>query len=120
MATTYSSITLLVNGIDYIFSVDATDGTETEMVNLVSGQSIGDTFPSSAVINAHGPLILNSSAGVVGASKSILGAVLVDPNNNVVFQIPYVDPETCRIPAQKQSNYPVGLNYQLKVLTTDA
>lgn len=119
MTTTYSSLAIQVNGVDYLFTVNATDGAEAELVNLVSGQSIGDTFPSGAVINAHGPLILNSSDSA-GASKSILGAVLVDPNNNVVFQIPYVDPETCRIPALKACSYPVGLNYQLNVLTANA
>ena len=118
MTTTYASVHLNVNGQDYLFTVDATDGNETEMVNLVSGQGIGDTFSTGANIGAHGPLLLNSS-DATGASSSILGAVLVDPNNNVVFQIPFVDPEKTPIPSPKACSYPVGLNFKLNVLTAN-
>jgi hypothetical protein len=119
MTTTYASIYLQANGEDYLFTVDATDGNEAEMVNLVSGQSIGDTFSTGQTITAHGPLLLNSS-DAAGASTSILGAVLVDPNNNVVFEIPYVDPEKTPIPMPKPCAYPVGLNFQLLVLTANS
>lgn len=121
MTTTYASIYLEVNGQDYLFTVDATDTTANEsMVNLVSSQSIGDTFPTGARITAVGPLLLNSSGGS-GASKSILGAILLDPNNNVVMQQPYTDCETQPIPLADRSHfYPVGLNYRLVVTTTNA
>lgn len=120
MATyTYASINLTVNAQDYIFSVDAEDGVSTEMVNLVSGQGIGDTFSSSAIISNAGSVVLNSRDST-GASKSVLGAVLVDPNNNIVFQIGYVDPETATIPLAVSSNYRVGLNYKLTITTTNA
>lgn len=119
MTTTQASIFLEVNGQDYIFAVNATDGASATMVNLVSSQGIGDTFPAGARITKVGPVILNSS-DAAGASKSILGAVLVDPNNNVVFQVGYVDPETSTIQLPVASNYPVGLNYQLNILTANA
>jgi hypothetical protein len=118
MTTTYASIYLQANGEDYLFTVNATDGTPAEMTNLVSGQSIGDTFSTGQTITAHGALILNSS-NAAGASTSVLGAVLVDPNNNVVFEIPFVDPEKTPIPMPKPCSYPVGLNFQLNVLTAD-
>ncbi len=119
MTTTQASIYLEVNGEDYIFAVNATDGSSATMVNLVSNQGIGDTFPNSARVTKVGPLVLNSS-DAAGASKSILGAVLVDPNNNVVFQIGYVDPETSTIQLPISCNYQVGLNYVLTVLTANA
>lgn len=118
MTDTYASIYLQANGEDYLFTVDAGDGAEAEMVNLVSGQSIGDTFSTGQTITSHGPLILASSDGA-GASTSILGAVLVDPNNNVVFEIPFVDCEKTPIPMPKPCAYPVGLNFQLLVLTAN-
>jgi len=121
MTTTYASIHLEVNGMDYLFTVDAEDGDANEpMTNLVSSQQIGDTFASGARITAIGPLLLNSSGGY-GASKSILGAVLLDPNNNVVFQQPYTDPETQPIPLPDRTHqYSVGLNYRLVVTTVNA
>ena len=119
MTTTYSAIYLEVSGQDYLFTVDATDGAATEMTNLVSGQGIGDTFPSGARITKVSPVILNSSDSA-GASKSLLGAVLVDPNNNVVFQIGYTDPETSQIALPISCAYPVGLNYKLNITTTNS
>jgi hypothetical protein len=50
MTNTNISVELIVNGQPFIFNVDATDGSQTELTNLVSGRSIGDTFSSGAVI----------------------------------------------------------------------
>lgn len=119
MTTTYASLFIQAGGQDFLFSVNGTDGSEATMVNLVSGQGIGDTFSTGSSITKCGPCILNSSAAA-GASKSILGAVLLDPNNNVVAQFPYVDPETAPIPPPEPCAYPVGLNYRLVVLTANA
>jgi hypothetical protein len=124
MTDTMASVNLKVNGQDYIFSIKADDGTLIEMTNLVTqtslgvgGQGIGDTFPNGAVIQAHGPTMLNST--VTGASTSVLGAYLVDPNNNIVAQFPMCDSSKQPVPGYKPCNYPVGLNYQLKVLTAN-
>ena len=54
------------------FTLDATDGTEGAMVNVVSGRGLGDTFSGGAVISSIGPVTLNSS-DATGASKSVLG-----------------------------------------------
>ena len=119
MTTTYCSLYLHAQGQDFLWTVSATDGAEATLVNHVSSQGIGDTFSTGATITKCGPLILNSSDGA-GASKSILGAVLLDPNNNVVAQFPYVDPETAPIPPAQNCSYTVGLNYRLVVLTANA
>ena len=78
MTTTYAAVQLIANGKPYIFSVDATDGNEATMLNVVSSRGLGDTFAAGATITSVGPCTLNSSDGT-GASKSILGAVITDP-----------------------------------------
>jgi hypothetical protein len=118
LTTTYTSMNLIVNGAPYIFSVDATDGTEANMVNLVSGLGIGDTFSAGGVISYAGPVMLNSSDGT-GSSSSILGAVLLDAQNNVVAQFNWVDPETQAPNTGYQCKHAVGLNYALKILTAN-
>jgi len=114
MTAAYTSVQLMVNGQPYTFAVDSTgDGsTNDDVVNLVSGLGIGDTFSSGATISYI------SNPFVEGASFSLLGMVLTDPQNNVVMEIPLVDGEK-----QMASGYavscPVGLNYSLKVITSN-
>ena len=118
MTTTYAAVQLIANGKPYIFSVDATDGNEATMLNVVSSRGLGDTFAAGATITSVGPCTLNSSDGT-GASKSVLGAVITDPQNNVVAEISWVDPETAPIDPMESTNIPVGLNYAMKVLTSN-
>ena len=119
MTTTYAAVQFIANGKPYIFSVDATDGTAIAMTNVVSSRGLGDTFSAGATITHVGPVTLNSSDGT-GASKSSLGAVITDPQNNVVAQIPWVDPETTQIPMSVPCQIPVGLNYVMQILTTNS
>ena len=119
MTTTYAAVNIIANGKPYIFSVDATDGAEASMVNVVSSRGLGDTFAAGATISHVGPVTLNSS-DASGASKSILGGVITDPQNNVVAELSWVDPETAPILSMQTCNIPVGLNYSLKILTSNA
>ena len=120
MTTTYAAVQIVANGQPYIFSVDATDGgANTEMVNVVSNRGLGDTFSGGATISHVGPVTLNSS-DAAGASTAALGAVITDPQNNVVAQIPWVDPETTQIPMSVPCQIPVGLNYVMQILTTNS
>ena len=119
MTTTYAAVSIVANGQPYIFSVDATDATEATMLNVVSSRGLGDTFPSGATISHVGSVTLNSS-DASGASKSVLGAVITDPQNNVVAEISWVDPETAPVPPMVPCNIPVGLNYSMKILTANA
>ena len=119
MTTTYTAVNLIANGQPYIFSVDATDATEATMVNVVSSRGLGDTFPSGATISHIGPVTLNSS-DASGASKSVLGAVITDPQNNVVAEVSWVDPETAPVQPMQPTNIQVGLNYSMKILTANA
>jgi len=119
MTTTYAAMNMVVNGQPYIFSVDATDTSEATMVNLVSGLGIGDTFSNGGRVTFAGPVTLNSSGNAAGASKSILGAVLLDAQNNVVAQFNWVDPETGAPHLGYACSHMVGLNYALKILTSN-
>jgi len=118
MTNTYAAVSLVANGQPYIFSVDAGDTTNTDLVNVVSGRGLGDTFAGGATITSIGPVTLNSSDGT-GASKSILGAVVTDPQNNVVAEISWVDPETAPVSLMSGINIPVGLNYAMRITTTN-
>ena len=88
------------------------------MVNVVSSRSLGDTFGAGGTITHIGPVTLNSSDGT-GASKSVIGAIITDPQNNVVYQVPYVDPETAPVGLMQAVNIPVGLNYAMNITPTN-
>jgi len=118
MTTTYSAVQFVAGGKPYIFTVDGTDGSSNAMVNVVSNRSLGDTFGSGAIITQIGPCTLNSSDGT-GASKSALGAVITDPQNNVVYQVPWVDPETAPINSMVPCRIPVGLNFAMNIIPTN-
>jgi len=119
MTTTYAAVQMIANGKPYVFSVDATDGSaNTAMVNVVSNRGLGDTFSAGGLITHIGPVTLNSSDGT-GASTSSLGAVIVDPQNNVVAQIPWVDCEQTPILPSMPCSIPVGLNYRMLITTSN-
>jgi len=111
MTTTYASVQLMVNGQPFTFRINATDGAAIEVVNLVSGLGIGDTFSGGATINYI------SNPIIEGGNFSILGMVLTDPQNNVVMEIPLVDIEKAQ-PEGYPVSCPVGLNFTLNVLTS--
>jgi len=119
MTTTYAAVQMVAGGKAYIFSVNATDASEATFVNVVSNRGIGDTFSGGSTITAIGPVTLNSSDGA-GASRSQLGGVLLDPQNNVVAQIPPVDPEGSPISLMTPCNIPVGLNFKFVITTVNA
>jgi len=111
MTNSHISIELQVNGQPYIFNVDATDGSQTELTNLVSGRSIGDTFSSGAVIQM--------ARGAYCENYAPTGVQLLDMQGNVAYDFPVY-----RLEDQNASPpFPVGvnvaLNYQL-VATTSA
>jgi hypothetical protein len=118
MTTTYAAVAMVAGGKPYIFSVDATDASEATFVNVVSNRGIGDTFSGGQIITSIGPVTLNSSDGT-GASRSQLGGIILDPQNNVVFQVPPVDPEATPIMLMTPCNIPVGLNFKFVITTTN-
>lgn len=107
MTVSMCSIELIVDGAPYIFFLDATDTSANSLLNLVSGQTLGDTFSDGAVVQkARGGYTENFAIG---------GMVILDPQNNVSFTFP-----TQRLENQNASGfYPVGvkvgLNFDLSV-----
>jgi len=87
------------------------------MTNLVSGLSIGNTFAGGGRITNVSAAIIEQPTGSAGFS--ILGAVITDPNNNVVLQIPLTAIEA--IPPKSYAvNCPVGLNFSMYVVTSNS
>jgi len=110
MTESHVSIELQVNGQPYLFNVDATDGSSTELTNLVSGRSIGDTFSAGAVIQM--------ARGAYCENYAPTGVRLLDQQGNVAYEFPVT-----RLESQNPGPmYPVGvnvaLNYQLVVTTS--
>ena len=115
MTNSYTSIELQVSGPNagtYVFSVDATDTCETELVNLVSSRGIGDTFAQDNVIV--------SARGGYCENYAQLGILLLDPQGNVAYQFPTTRLESSNAGPMYPVGVKVGLNYQLVVTTTTA
>ena len=110
MTNSQVSIELHVNGMPYIFNIDATDGSETEMTNLVSGRSIGDTFSTGAVItHARGGYVENYAP---------LGVLLLNEQGNVAYEFPIQRLENQNASGLYPVNVNVALNYRLVVTTS--
>ena len=110
MTNSQVSIELHVNGMPYIFNIDATDGSETEMTNLVSGRSIGDTFSTGAVItHARGGYVENYAP---------LGVLLINEQGNVAYEFPIQRLEDQNASGLYPVNVNVALNYRLVVTTS--
>jgi len=105
-----TSIELHVNGQPFIFNVDATDGSSTELTNLVSGRSIGDTFSSGAVIS--------HARGAYCENWAISGVRLLNEQGNVAYQFPVTQLEKQNAGGLYAVGVNVALNYQLVVTTS--
>jgi len=110
MTNSQVSIELHVNGQPFIFNVDATDGSETQLTNLVSGRSIGDTFSSGAVItHARGAYVENYAP---------LGVLLLNEQGNVAYSFPVTRLENQNAGPIYSVGVNVALNYQLVVTSS--
>jgi hypothetical protein len=109
MTNSEVSIELVVNGDPYIFYLDATDGSQGSMLNLVSSQNIGDTFSDGAMVErARGGYCENYALG---------GITLLDPQNNVAFTFPVTRLENQNANGWYPVGVAVGLNFDLAVTT---
>ena len=112
MTNSHVSIELQVNGQPFKFNVDATDGSETLLTNLVSNRSIGDTFSSGAVItHARGAYVENYAP---------LGVLLLNEQGNVAYSFPVTRLENQNPGPYYQVGVNVALNYQLVVTSSAA
>tara|TARA_B100001250_G_scaffold404356_1_gene420208 strand:+ start:103 stop:447 length:345 start_codon:yes stop_codon:yes gene_type:complete len=111
MSNSEISIELHVNGQPYVFHVDATDGSSTQLVNVASNLSIGNTFSTGATItHARGGYVEN---------YALSGILLLNEQGNVAYQFPVTRLETQNAGPIYPVGVNVGLNYQL-VATTSA
>lgn len=109
MTNSYTSIELQVNGQSYVFAVDSEDGTATQLVNISSSRSIGDTFSAGAVIS--------QARGGYCENFSLQGIRLLDQQGNVAFQFPIVNLESQNADGYYPVGVAVGLNFQLQATT---
>lgn len=110
MTVSQVSIELIVDGQPYIFRVDATDGTQTELVNWASGRGIGDTFSRGATIQmARGGYMEN---------YAVSGIQLLDEQGSVAFDFPCYNLEQQNAGPHYPVGCAVGLNYQLVVTSS--
>lgn len=109
MTNSYTSIELQVNGQPFVFAVDATDGSATQLVNIASSRSIGDTFSAGAVIS--------QARGGYCENFSLQGIRLLDQQGNVAFQFPIVNLESQNADGYYPVGVAVGLNFQLQATT---
>jgi len=110
MTNSHVSIELMVNGQPFLFNVDASDGSSSELLNLVSSRSIGDTFSTGAVIT--------HARGAYCENYAISGVRLLDQQGNVAYQFPVTRLESQNASGYYPVNVNVGLNYQLVVTTS--
>jgi len=97
------------SGISRIAVVTPTGGATNELVDLQTGNSIGDTIQGQTIIKAF-------CTSVDGSKIETQGAYIVDAMGNVVGSIPMVSPivtqaifQDCRVP--------VNLNFKAQFLT---
>jgi len=110
MSNSHVSIELQVNGMPYLFNVDATDGSSTELTNLVSGAGIGSTFSAGATIQM--------ARGAYCENYAVSGVRLLNEQGNVAFEFPVTRLEDQNPGPAYMVNTPVGLNFQLVVTTS--
>ncbi len=97
------------SGISRIAVVTPTGGATNELVDLQTGNSIGDTIQGQTIVKAF-------CTSVDGSKIETQGAYIVDAMGNVVGSIPMVSPivtqaifQDCRVP--------VNLNFKAQFLT---
>lgn len=112
MTNTYVSVMITTaSGVSRIFAADVTDSGSTygELLDVVTGNSIGDSLQNQVCVRAMGSCenFLISPGGVV----------FVDNQNNIVGTVGACQPEQAQ-PQWESVNIPIQLNYTCKVLTS--
>lgn len=98
------------NGSSQLYNLDATDGTEGELLELVSGSGIGTAAQGMTVIGV-----------TVSGENQIEYIVLLDELGTMQFSSGGTQPEAGSQPMFSQiPPRTIGLNWALKVLTAAA
>ena len=97
------------SGVSRIFKVTPTGGATNELVDLQTGNSIGDTLQGQRIVKWYG-------TSVDGALIETQGFYAVDALGNVVGSCSATDPATQQ-PAFAFASVPIQLNYKFQFLT---
>ena len=97
-------------GVSRIAVVTPTGGATNELVDLQTGNSIGDTIQGQTIVRAY-------CTSVDGSKIETPGAVVVDALGNVVGSVPMVNPGAGQQPMMTACRIPVNLNFKAQFLT---
>jgi len=109
-ASRYAALCYYTNrGVSRIAYVTPSGGATNSLVDLQTGNSIGDTIQGQTIIKAM-------STSVDGAKIETNGAFVVNAKGNVVGAVPMVNPASQQ-PTFQDYRIPVELNFQAQFLT---
>ena len=109
-ASRYAALCYYTNrGVSRIAYATASGAATNSLVDLQTGNSLGDTVQSQTIIKAM-------STSVDGAKIETAGAFVVNAKGNVVGAVPMVNPASQQ-PVFQSYNIPVELNFQAQFLT---
>jgi len=97
-------------GVSRIAVVTPTGGATNELVDLQTGNSIGDTVQGQVITHAF-------STSVDGSKIETSGAYVVDALGNVIGSVPMVNPGAGQQPMFNRCHIPVNLNFKAQYLT---
>jgi len=104
-----SAAVYTARGVSRIFHVTPSGGATNELVDLQTGNSIGDTLQGDRVVKWFG-------TSVDGAIIETQGFYAVDALGNVIGSCSATDPATQQ-PAFAMASVPIQLNYKFQFLT---
>ena len=97
-------------GVSRIAVVTPTGAATNELVDLQTGNSIGDTVQGQVITHAF-------STSVDGSKIETSGAYVVDALGNVIGSVPMVNPGAGQQPMFNRCSIPVNLNFKAQFLT---
>jgi len=104
-----SAAVYTASGVSRIFHVTPTGGATNELVDLQTGNSIGDTLQGDLIVKWFG-------TSVDGSKIETQGFFVVDALGNVVGSCSATNPITQQ-PAFSLASVPIALNYKFEYLT---
>ena len=97
-------------GVSRIAVVTPSGAATNELVDLQTGNSIGDTVQGQVITHAF-------STSVDGSKIETSGAYVVDALGNVIGSVPMVNPGAGQQPMFNRCSIPVNLNFKAQFLT---
>ena len=102
--------TYTAQGVSRIFIVTPSGAATQNLVDLQTGNAIGDTLQGQTIVKAFG-------SSIDGSKIETMGAYVVDALGNVVGAVPLSDPADNAPIFSMSYNIPVALNFKCQFLT---